>query len=190
VISASMLGSCGHTNFMHLLSMAVAKGVNLRTHTPVLSGSQTRDEDGFWRFQTSRGSIKAKTVVYATNGFSSALLPEYTGTVFPVRAICLDIKTSQDNPVPRLTASYCINFGQSWDYLIQRSDGSMIVGGGNTTFKEDLSQWRNKVDDSTLIEPARHYFDDYMQRNLTGWETSGAYVNKIWTGSKFDNAGQ
>jgi hypothetical protein len=56
----------------------------------------------------------------------------------------------------------------------------MIVGGGNTTFKEDLSQWRNKVDDSTLIEPARHYFDDYMQRNLSGWETSGAYVNKIW----------
>jgi hypothetical protein len=35
-----------------------------------------------------------------------------------------------------------------------------------------------------MIEPARHYFDGFMQKHFRGWEESGAYTDKIWTGSK------
>ncbi|KAG0652384.1 Gamma-glutamylputrescine oxidoreductase [Hyphodiscus hymeniophilus] len=166
----------------HLLALAMANGVNLQTNTPVLSASKIIDEDGFWHFNTPRGTIKARKVVYTTNGFTSALLPEYAGVIFPVRAICSHIKIPKDEEAPKLLGSYCINYNQSWDYLIQREDQSIIAGGGGITFRDDYSQWRNNVNDNALIEPARHYFDNYMQRNFKDWEDSGAYVDKIWTG--------
>jgi hypothetical protein len=40
------------------------------------------------------------------------------------------------------------------------------------------------TDDSRLIEPAKHYFDELMQRHFIGWEDGGAYTNKVWTGSE------
>lgn len=33
-----------------------------------------------------------------------------------------------------------------------------------------------------MIEPAKSYFDGYMQRYFRGWEVSGAYTDKVWTG--------
>ena len=70
------------------------------------------------------------------------------------------------------------------DYLIPRTDGSVIVGGGRGTYYPILESWYDNVDDSTLIESAKKYFDGYMQRTFRGWEDSGAAVDKIWTGSK------
>lgn len=68
--------------------------------------------------------------------------------------------------------------------MITRPDGSIIVGGAQYTFVEDRKQWYNVIDDSTLIEPAKNYYDDFMQRTFKGWDDSGAYVKEIWTGSK------
>jgi glycine/D-amino acid oxidase-like deaminating enzyme len=70
-----------------------------------------------------------------------------------------------------------------YDYLIPRPDGSIVVGGAKSTFFHDSSEWYNNTDDSSLIEPARRYFDNYMQRHFRGWEDTGAYTNRVWTGS-------
>ena len=48
--------------------------------------------------------------------------------------------------------------------------------------------WFNVIDDSKLIEPAKHYYDDYMQRTFRGWEDSGAYVKEMWTGSMLSSS--
>jgi hypothetical protein len=42
----------------------------------------------------------------------------------------------------------------------------------------------NNVDDATLIELTKSYFEGYMQKYFRGWEDSEAYVKEIWTGSK------
>ncbi|RDW72918.1 FAD dependent oxidoreductase superfamily protein-2 [Coleophoma cylindrospora] len=168
--------------FTHLLEIVVAKGVNLQTNTPVSSVAKAQDLEGYWQVQTPRGVTRAKKLVFATNGYTSAILPQYTGIIYPVRGICTRIKTPEDQPAPKLSHTYCINFGQGWDYLIQRGDGSIVVGGGKSSYLADRFQWCNNVDDGSLIEPARSYFDGYMQRNFMGWEQSGAYVDQIWTG--------
>lgn len=67
-------------------------------------------------------------------------------------------------------------------YLIPRSDGSIIAGGAASRFKPIKEQWYNNIDDSTLIDSAKDYYANYMQKTYKGWENSGAAVESIWTG--------
>lgn len=146
--------------------------------------SEARDADGYWTIETPRGSIKTKCVVFATNGYTSGIAPEYHGKIIPARGICSRIVVPNPPKKP-LRASYVIRFN-SWkyDYLIPRPDGSIIVGGARSTYFHDLGSWYNNTDDSKLIESASRYFNNYMQRNFHGWEDTGAYTDRVWTGSK------
>lgn len=165
-----------------MLNKAVKGGVNLQTYTPVTSVSEQPDEDGSWNVTTSRGTVKAKTVIFATNAYSSALIPELKNKIVPVKGICSRIVSPKRI---LLTNSYVLRFNdREYDYLIPRSDGSIVVGGARRDYYTDLESWFNVYDDSTLIESAKNYFDGYMQRHFVGWDDSGAYTDKVWTGSK------
>lgn len=166
-----------------LLSRVLARGVNLQTHTPVSHISEDRDEFGRWTVETPRGSVKAKTVVFATNAYTAALVPQYKDKIVPIRGICSRIVASEGAPL--LSNTYTIRWGPSiYDYLVPRADGSIIVGGARSAYLSDLDSWYNNVDDSKLIESVGSYFDGYMQRNFRGWENSGARTDRVWTGSK------
>lgn len=168
---------------LHLLKKAVDAGVNLQTHTPVQSVSPQPDKDGHWLVTTSRGTVRARNIIYATNGYSSALLPELQDKIVPVKGICSSIISPKRM---LLTNNYVLRFNDwEYDYLIPRSDGSIVVGGARRDYYTDLESWFDVFDDSTLIESAKHYFDGYMQRHFHGWEDSGAYTDKVWTGSTF-----
>ncbi|KAJ0375455.1 hypothetical protein COL26b_006336 [Colletotrichum chrysophilum] len=168
---------------MHFLKGVVQKGANLQTHTPVTHISENPLLDGRWEVSTARGSIKAKKVLLATNGYTSHLAPEFKNHIVPVRGICSRIVVPQGKTAPFMSQTYSIRHGPSmYDYLIPRNDGSIIVGGAKPTFWTDRSQWYNVFDDSKLIEPAKTYFDGLMQRTFRGWENSGAYTDKVWTG--------
>ncbi|KAI8198215.1 hypothetical protein KHU50_008915 [Colletotrichum sp. SAR 10_65] len=168
---------------MSLLSQAVSKGAQLHTHTPVTKVSDTQD-NGFWTVTTPRGAIRARTVLFASNAYTSSLLPQYKDRIIPARGICSHVAVPEDTRPPQLPSTYSLRHGPGlYDYQVTRPDGSIIVGGGRTEFYPNrLDQWYNIWDDSTLIEPAATYFDGYMQRNFHGWEHSGAKVDKIWTG--------
>lgn len=170
---------------MHLLQGAVAKGANLQTKTPVTSISDQPLADGRWLVCTNRGDIKATKVLLATNGYTANIAPQFKDHIVPVRGICSRIVTPRDNKPPFLPYTYSIRYGPAlYDYLIPRPDGSIIVGGAKPTFWSDSSHWYNVWDDSRLIDPAKSHFDGLMQRTFSGWENSGAYTEKIWTGSK------
>ena len=68
------------------------------------------------------------------------------------------------------------------DYLIPRSDGSYIVGGGRDVYLPHREEWFNNADDSCLIPSAQGYFEGYMQRTFLGWEESHARVEQVWSG--------
>jgi glycine/D-amino acid oxidase-like deaminating enzyme len=88
----------------------------------------------------------------------------------PVRGICCRITTPKAHP-PLLSNSYILRVAPGeYDYLIPRADGSIVVGGAKRDFYKQLDQWYDVVDDSKLIEPAKNYFDGYMQRHFHGWE--------------------
>ncbi|KAF7531068.1 hypothetical protein G7054_g9244 [Neopestalotiopsis clavispora] len=177
---------------MHLLKLSLARGANLQTYTPVTCISEHPLPDGRWLVTTKdRGVVRAKKVIFATNGYTANLAPQFRDHIVPVRGICSRIvvppkegaKGASISAAPFLPQTYSIRHGPGvYDYLIPRNDGSIIVGGAKSDFWSDTSQWYNVADDSKLIEPAKHYFDDLMQRTFMGWENSGAHVDKIWTG--------
>lgn len=147
--------------------------------------SETPDDDGRWTVTTPRGSINAKWVVLASNAYTSAIAPGYKDTIVPVRGICSHI-VAPNSPVLPLQSSYTFSFN-SWDYdyLIPRPDGSIVVGGGKSTYINDYDNWYDNTDDSQLIDSAARYFDDYMQRHFHGWEETKAGPDHVWTGSMF-----
>lgn len=168
---------------LHLLNRSVEQGAKLYTHNPVQSVSSERDSSGRWTVNTPRGTVKARFVVFASNAYTSAISPMYRDKIIPVRGVCCRIVPTR--PVKRLTQTYSLEWsGREHDYLIPREDGSIIVGGGWVKYHQNEDNWYNIVNDGQMIESAREYFNGYMQRNFHGWEQSGAYVDKIWTGSK------
>jgi glycine/D-amino acid oxidase-like deaminating enzyme len=174
---------------MHLLKGVIQKGANLQTYTPVTHISDHQLADGRWLVTTPRGTIKAKKVLLATNAYTSSIAPQFKDHIIPVRGICSRIVVPEGGVAPFLPQTYSIRHGPGmYDYLIPRNDGSIIVGGAKPPFWADRSHWYNVSDDSKLIEPAKSYFDGLMQRTFIGWENSGAYTDKVWTGSKLPDA--
>ncbi|KAH7303824.1 FAD dependent oxidoreductase-domain-containing protein [Stachybotrys elegans] len=166
-----------------LLGGLLDKGVNLQTNTPVKSVSPTTDQDGSWTVQTERGSIGAAKVVFATNGYTAQVLPEYRDRIVPVRGICSHIASPKGCDNPHLVNTYGIRFdGRNNDYLIPRADGSIVVGGARQRFWHVRDQWFDNVRDDELVNDAVSYFDGYMQRHFRGWEDSETKPTKVWTG--------
>ncbi|KAL1597345.1 hypothetical protein SLS60_008929 [Paraconiothyrium brasiliense] len=172
----------------HLLEKAVSLGINLQTYTPVTSVStaSTDAKDHRWLVATSRGSVKADVVVYATNGYTSALLPEMKDKIVPVKGIVARLAGTN---MERLTNSYMMRLSEyEYDYMIPRPDGSVIIGGAKQGFFKNLDEWFDNSDDSNLIKGARRYFDGYMQRHFYGWDNTDVRTEDVWTGSKYNSS--
>jgi len=168
---------------LHLVKTLKERGVNIQTYTPVTSAES--NTDGSVDISTSRGVIKALKVVHATNAYTKALLPEYAKNIIPCKGICCHIAVPESQDAPLLNNSYIIREAGDpsvLSYLIPRTDGGIIVGGASQIFRPHLDQWYNNTDDSCLIDSAKDYYENYMQKNFRGWENSGANVQKIWTG--------
>lgn len=166
-----------------LLEKLLKKGLNLQTSTSVDSVSSSPDADGRWAVHTERGAVHASKVIYATNGYTASILPEYKDRIVPVRGICSRIASPHGPKTPHLVNTYGIRFdARNNDYLIPRADGSIIVGGARQRFWHNRDRWFDNVRDDELVEEAVSYFDGYMQRHFRGWESSQATVTDVWTG--------
>lgn len=125
----------------------------------------------------------AGNVVHANNAYVSGLLPEYAKNIVPCKGICCRITVPEGVTPPLLNNSYINRTDDNTlSYLIPRADGSIIVGGAAAKFRTFEDQWYDNVDDSILIDAAKDYYTDYMQRTYRGWEETGAKVDKIWSG--------
>ncbi|TPX12797.1 uncharacterized protein E0L32_006677 [Thyridium curvatum] len=173
---------------VHLLKIAMSKGVQLQTHTPAQCISSTPNDNGYWVISTPRGDMMAKTVIFATNGYTPNLLPEYAGTIIPVRGICSHIQAvNTSNPAPVISETIkTMGIKHSpgcQDYLITRPDGSIVVGGAWKAVRPGpRDDWYNVIDDSQLIPAAVNYYDGFMQRTFATWENEPSEVDYLWTG--------
>lgn len=164
-----------------LLAKLIGKGViNLQTNTPVSSISST--VDGANQIYTSRGTVRAKKLIFATNGYTAGLCPDYLEKIIPVRGTCTHLVPS--NPVaPHLSHTYNITYEPTHvDYLNPRPDGGIVVGGGKWTYSQDRSKYYNTWDDSVVMPEAKAHFKELMQRHFHGWEGSGTELENMWTG--------
>lgn len=105
--------------------------LNVQTNTTVQA---VDDQDGaeFAIVKTTRGQIKARKVVHATNAWLGHLLPELTPFLSPVRANVVHY-TPDENGSSRLGTvpefSIWYRYGdKDYSYLISRPDGGVVVG--------------------------------------------------------------
>ncbi|KAF2733334.1 DAO-domain-containing protein [Polyplosphaeria fusca] len=166
-----------------LLIKVLPLGLNVQANTPVEFVSPSLDSAKKWTIQTPRGVIKTSHVVYATNGYTSSILPSYAQAITPIRGIASHIESPKGRNAPHLVNTYALRFGgANYDYLIPRADGSIIVGGARQRFWHNPQRWFDSVQDDGLVDEAVSYFDGYMQRHFRGWEDSNAQTSRVWTG--------
>jgi glycine/D-amino acid oxidase-like deaminating enzyme len=167
-----------------LLDRLISNGLNIQANTPVSSVTSSSGKDGMWSINTPRGIITTAKVVYATNAYTSHLLPEYSRAITPVRGVCSYLESPKGRENPHLVNTYGIRFDKvNNDYLIPRADGSIVVGGARQHFWHNKYRWFDNVKDDELIEEATSYFSNYMQRHFRGWENSEMATKLVWTGS-------
>ncbi|KAI1108502.1 FAD dependent oxidoreductase [Nemania sp. NC0429] len=169
---------------MHLLEAAVEAGINLQTHTMVHAVSPEADSEGYWTLNTTRGAVKARRIVFASNGYTGGLLAEYADAISPSRGTCARVKaTAVGGPLPQLSScGVVVKSPNTMDsYWGARPDGSFIVGGAGS-YRDKPELWKGNFDDASLIEPAVPFFEQWASKNLVGWEDSETKVENVWTG--------
>ncbi|OLN96000.1 putative oxidoreductase OrdL 2 [Colletotrichum chlorophyti] len=120
-----------------LLELCVGKGMKLFTKTPALSvGKVDSNEDGFrWVVETPRGSISARRVVLATNGYTAFLHPQFQGTIVPMRGQITAHRPGSKMPQEGLKTTYSFIYDGGYEYMIPKPPGTkfagdIVIGGG------------------------------------------------------------
>ncbi|RYP52301.1 hypothetical protein DL768_002513 [Monosporascus sp. mg162] len=105
---------------MGLPSKALEAGVSLQMHNPVSEVAEEPDSKGYFTIMTTmRGKARVGRVMYATNSYTTALLPEFEDRIVP---------GGKPSP-PQLSNSYIIRPGTlEYDYFIPSTGGSIVVG--------------------------------------------------------------
>lgn len=111
--------------------------LNLQTNTPVNDITST---NGTHALHTDRGTIDAKKVILATNGYTSALLPHFADLIVPVRGEMSALLPPKGNTILPDSHGMIGALGQPTntdDYLVQRPfegvpnpRGHLMFGGG------------------------------------------------------------
>jgi glycine/D-amino acid oxidase-like deaminating enzyme len=164
--------------------------VNLQTRTAVTSLDRSNDGRGSpWVVTTARGAVRAKSVIVATNGYTSHLLPQFTRLIRPMQAQMSALipppsaaDTSQNNQSTLIPMSYGFEGIGSMDrvmsdYLVQspyhakstmepggntvRHGGELMYGGGRHLA---LHHGENTSDDSFVDARVESYLRTLPER--------------------------
>lgn len=171
------------TQLLERLITRFSESINVQTNTPVTSLTESNT------ITTPRGMLHAGKIILATNAYTSALIPSFNDVIVPYKG--MNSHHVPTRPIhPHLNHTYNIHFAptatgddRGVDYLNPRPDGSIVVGGGNWTYKADVKSWYNTVDDAhRFSSEVEKYWRDYMAERFLGWEDSGAQTDVVWVG--------
>lgn len=173
-----------------LQNLIEAGRINLQTTTPV---SEITSSDGKHTLHTPRGSITAPTVILATNGYTSALLPHFADLIVPVRGEMSALLPPKGSTILPDSYGMVAALGQpanNDDYLVQRPfegvpnpHGHLMFGGGRGAGKLDSI---GISDDTIIDEGAAAYLRGALLQVLAlDGETEGVKeleASAQWTG--------
>lgn len=122
----------------YILESLVKSGkLNLQTTTPVTAIASSGGEH---IVQTPRGSITSRTVILATNGYTSAILPQFADLIVPTRGEMSALLPPKNSTILPNSYGMVGALGQpdnTDDYLVQRPyegvpnpAGHLMFGGG------------------------------------------------------------
>lgn len=189
-----------------VLQCAVKRGLNLQTNTPATEiVKQSEDSDGGWKVCTPRGTILAKKVVLATNGYTAHLWKPFQGAVVPLRGQITAHRPGANMPVGGLPGTYSFIYDTGYEYMIPRPQktasvfpslidpqfvegdraGDIIIGGGlGRAPQEGLLEY-GTIDDTTINgDISKYLFDTTSQYFGDNWgdDHPDGRIRKEWTG--------
>lgn len=114
-----------------VLKLCLAKGLQIHANTPATLAA--KGADGNWQINTTRGTMTAKEVVLATNGYTATLDPRFQGVVVPVRGQVTAQRPGSKMRPQGLTLTYSFIYHDGFEYMVSRraeDGGDIIIGGG------------------------------------------------------------
>ena len=173
-----------------VLDLAIMKGLNLQTQTPACKIIKDDDEQSFWIVETPRGSIEAKNVVLATNGYTAHLYPALQGVIVPLRGHMTAQRPGSSLPKTGLSMTYSFIYEDGYEYMIPRPAGSrfagdIMIGGGSTKAPNAGIDEFGTTDDTTTDAVILNYLKDstttYFGSNW-GRDHPDGRIRRAWTG--------
>lgn len=176
-----------------ILEKLVKEGrINLQTTTPVTEITSSPDHKTH-TLHTARGTITTPTVILATNGYTSALIPSFADLIVPVRGEMSALYPPKGSTILPNSYGMVGALGQpanNDDYLMQRPysgvpnpSGYLMFGGGRGAGHLPTIG----VSDDTVLDPdsAAYLRRALLQVMLLDGETEGVTELKAaaeWTG--------
>ncbi|KAH8660301.1 FAD dependent oxidoreductase-domain-containing protein [Xylariales sp. PMI_506] len=156
--------------FVHaiLRILLEAGNLNLQAHTPVESVSE-RDGDGWITVTTSRGKVRAKTVVHTTNRWVSHLLPEFTKLVVPERATLASIK-APEGFIKHTGAQHWDSVVNNYHLQLPPPYNDIIVGGARAVLVHQPVQCHQNDEEDKQFEGVPEFFQSWPAKDIVGWE--------------------
>ncbi|KAJ7828063.1 DAO-domain-containing protein [Mycena olivaceomarginata] len=178
----------------HLTRKCLAKGLNLQTWTPVTSVTASPETPVFWDVNTARGSISTPTVVYATNAYTSAILPDFAKYIQPTAHMCNKVVPPRAFAGTKaLQNSYGVLAPGGLYSINPRSnaDGIVLFGGSNpnqSQLKAYLNADPNRLFDDSLsnFKPVTDAVEDLTSTVFEAWKDGlpapGVGTEYAWSG--------
>lgn len=120
-----------------LLDRALAAGVQVATHCPVTALER---EGSTWRLTTPRGTVQARDVVVATNGYTGALTPWQRRRVIPIGSYIIATEELSPDTVARLmpqNRAYSDTRKVVYYYRLSPDKRRVLFGGRVSTSETD-----------------------------------------------------
>jgi glycine/D-amino acid oxidase-like deaminating enzyme len=190
-----------------LLRIVLKTGkLNLQAQTPVEKVSD-RDADGWITVKTSRGDVRTKAVVHATNRWASHLLPDFSNLIFASRATLAAIK-AQEGFIKHTGAQHwdsvvnvCLQSPLPLNELADRTSqnyhlqlpppyNTIIVGGAKSVLVHNPQSYILNDSEDKQFEGVPEFYQSWPASDVVGWPGEdpaelGKNVNEggCWTGS-------
>ncbi|KAF4922928.1 putative oxidoreductase OrdL [Colletotrichum viniferum] len=178
-----------------VLEMCIAKGMKLFTNTPATSlQKQDIPKDGHrWTVETPKGTITAKKVILATNGYTASLHKPFQGAIVPLRGQITAHRPGSNMPRAGLPTTYSFIYEGGYEYMIPRSPsapspfaGDIVIGGGLARLPDEGLEEYGTTDDSRLNPAVSAYLHDttprYFGAASWGADDPEGRARAEWTG--------
>ncbi|KAJ7253268.1 FAD dependent oxidoreductase-domain-containing protein [Mycena rebaudengoi] len=166
----------------YIMRKCLSNGLNLQTWTPVTSITASTEAARLWDVHTARGAISTPTVVYATNAYTSSILPSFERYIQPTVHMCNKVVLPRAFAGSKvLQNSYSILAARGGHYSINprcNADGILLFG-GNAPNQKKLNEYLG-ADPTRLFDDSLSNFqavtdavNELTSTAFEGWDADG-----------------
>ncbi|RDW68474.1 hypothetical protein BP5796_09131 [Coleophoma crateriformis] len=142
--------------------------LNLQAHTPVMNVSE-RDASGWITVRTSRGDVRTKAVVHATNRWVSHLLPDFDNLIFAGRGTLAAIK-APEGFMKHTGAQHWDSVVNNYHIQIPAPYNTIVVGGARQVLVHDPRSYIRNDSEDKQFDGVPEFYQSWPASDIVGWK--------------------